>query len=72
MGLDWFAVWIGRVVMVAGGLAVATCLFWLAAEYAWRVMGYARNFKDVDEACREWRKRHPEKYAIWKRRNGVE
>lgn len=70
MSFDSLTLWIGRIVMVAGGLALATCLLWLAAEYVFRILGYARNATDVIEACREWKERHPDKYARLKQRNG--
>lgn len=72
MSLDWFALWMGRIVIVAGGIAVATCLFWIAVEYAWKTLGDTMNLKDIEDAVREWKVRHPQKYANWKRRNGVE
>ena len=70
MSFDLFTLWIGRIVTVAGGLALATYLLWQAAECVFRISGYARNAKDVIEACREWKERHPDKYARLKQRNG--
>ena len=71
MNFDYFTLWIGRIVTVGGGLALATCLLWQAAEYVFRILGYARNAKDVVEALSEWKERHPDKYARLKQRDGA-
>lgn len=69
MTVDDIALWIGRIMMVAGGLALATMAFWLAMEFVWKHFNYGRNALDVYEAVEEWKARNPEKFARWKRRN---
>lgn len=72
MEIDFFAVWIGRIVMVAGGLLLAILSLWFAAERVWRFWINGMNTTDIMEATAEWRKTHPERFKRWKKRNKIE
>ena len=69
--MDAIAIWIGYVVMVAGGMALAVMCLSLAASVAWSMWSKGLNAQDVVDACAEWRVKHPEKFARWKLRNRV-
>lgn len=72
MSIDFYAVWIGRLVMIAGGLLLAILFLWFAAERVWRFWVNAMNTADIMEATAQWRKANPERFARWKKRNGID
>lgn len=67
--MESIAVWIGYGVMVAGGIALAVTLLFLAASFAWSIWSKGLNGLDVVDACKEWRVNHPEKFKRWQKRN---
>lgn len=69
--IDTAALWIGYAVMVAGGAGLALVAMWLAIEGCWRMWRSCWNAADILEATAAWRRANPEKFARWKRRNGI-
>ncbi len=66
MTIDQVALWIGYAAMTVGGA------LWLAAEGCWRFWINSMNVGDIMDATEEWRRAHPEKFARWKKRNGID
>ena len=70
--MDTVAMWIGYAAMTAGGIGLALGALWLAADGLFRAWHHAWNMGDIMDATAEWRRAHPEKFARWKKRNGVD
>lgn len=70
--IDKVALWLGYAVMIAGGTGLALGALWLAAEGVWRWWINGMNLGEIMEATEAWRRANPEKFARWKKRNGVD
>lgn len=70
--MDTIAMWIGYAVMAAGGVLLTLALAWLVGDLCFRALRAGWNMADIMDATAEWRRAHPEKFARWKKRNGVD
>ena len=70
--MDEFARFIGYTVMAGCALVIMCWFVWLVMEFSLKVLRDSWNASDVMEATKEWRANHPEKFAKWKKRNGID
>lgn len=65
-------------ILAVGGVGISLLAFaaigvviYAAVQKAWLMWNGAMTGLEIIEACAEWRKNHPEKWARAKKRNGI-
>lgn len=73
--MDNMALLIGYTIITSLGVAAMLLVAWLVARLfanaIWRATGAWLTIRELEEAVKEWRERHPEKAAAAKKRSAA-
>ncbi|OQS34283.1 hypothetical protein [Chromobacterium haemolyticum] len=69
--MEFLALWIGYVVMVVGGVAILAALVIWLYFFGCRQDQKCLDLRDIQEAIREWKKAHPEKWDAYRKRRNI-